>query len=273
MTRRAFLQAHNGPLGLCAFGLSLAAASAAFAGESPKERGKRLIGKVIDGLGGDAFRNMSTRTEIGRANSFYREQLTGFSAAHIYTKYLDPAAGSGIRQLQRQAFGKKQEDAVLFTPTEAYEVTYRGAKPLADEQVTRYHDSTMHDIFYILRERIDEAGMDFEATGVDVVENQRVESMEIYDSANRNITVWVNADSFVPVKQRFYRWDPTINDRHEEVTIYTKYRQVGGIMWPFAVSHERDGEMTSELLSEHVTINDALPDSMFELPNGIKILK
>lgn len=271
MTRRAFLSAHNGPFGLCAFALSLAAAPPAFGAESTRERGKRLIASVVDGLGGDAFRNMSTRTEIGQASSFYREQITGFSTAHIYTKYLDP--GSGIRQLQRQAFGKKQEDAVIFTSSEAYDVTYRGAKPLADEQVTRYHDTTLHDIFYILRERIDEPGMEFDAAGVDVVENQRVEAIEIYDSENRNITVWVNADTFVPVKQRFYRWDPTINDRHEEVTIYTKYRQVGGIMWPFAVSRERDGEMTFDLLSQHVSINDPLADSMFELPNGIKILK
>lgn len=264
MTRRALLTRVPA--------LSLAAATA-LRGETAKDRGRRLIDKVVQGMGGDAFRNMRTRTEIGRSSSFYRGQITGFSPAHIFTKYLEPGSGQEIHQLQRQAFGKKMEDAVIFTQTEAYEVTYRGAKPLADDQVTRYHDTTLHDIFYILRERLNEPGMEFEGSGIDVVENQPVETIEIYDSENRNLTVWVNSDFFTPVKQRFYRWDPTINDRHEEVTLYTKYRQVGGIQWPYAVARVRDGEMTYSLQCEHVTINDALADSMFELPNGIKILK
>src|SRR5580700_10640594 len=91
------------------------AASTAFAGETAKERGKRLVDKVLAGLGGDAFRNMRTRTEIGRASSFYRDKLTGYSPARIYTKYLEPDAKAGISQFQRQVFGKKLEDAVLFT--------------------------------------------------------------------------------------------------------------------------------------------------------------
>ena len=79
--------------------------------------------------------------------------------------------------------------------------------------------------------------------------------------------MWVNANTFLPVKQRYYRWDPIINDRREEVTRYTKYRDAGGgVMWPHATARERDTEMYSEMRSEHVTVNDALPDSMFELP-------
>jgi hypothetical protein len=258
------------------FALSFAASlpCAAFAAGTAKERGKLLVDKVIEGLGGDAFRNMRTRTEIGRASTFYRDNLTGYSPARIYTKYLEPNARAGILELQRQVFGKKQEDAVLFTENEAFDVTYRGAKPLADDKIKQFRENTLHDVFYILRQRLSEPGIEFEAAGIDVVENQRVELFDIYDSENRNVRVWVNANTFLPVKQRFYRWDATINDRREEVTLYTTYRDAGnGVMWPHTTSRERDTEKTSEMRSEHVTVNDPLPDSMFELPNGIKILK
>jgi hypothetical protein len=254
------------------FALSLAA-STALRAETGKERGKRLIGQVVQGLGGEAFRRMQTRTEIGRAYSFYREQISGLSVAHLYTKYRDTADGKGLLQVERQVFGKKLEDAVIFTPTESYDVTYRGAQPLGEEKFNQYRETTLHDVFYILRERLNEPGMEFEGTGKDVVENQPVETIEIYDSDNRNVTVWVNQDTFVPVKQRFYRWDETIKDRHEEVTRYTKYREVNGVMWPFSITRERDGGRNFQLYSEHVTINDALADSMFELPTGVKILK
>jgi hypothetical protein len=255
------------------FALSLAA-STAFAAESAKERGKRLVDKVISAVGGDAFRNMRTRTETGRAYSFYREQLSGLAIAHIYTKYLPPDAGTGILELQRQVFGKKLDDAVLFTESEAFEVTFRGARPLADDRVQQFRETTLHDVFYILRQRFSEPGIEFESAGSDVIENQPVEALDIFDAENRNVRVWVNSTTFLPAKQRFYRWDPTINDRREEVTRYSKYRDVGnGVMWPHATERERDTEKNFELYSEKVTVDDSLPGSMFELPNGIRILK
>ncbi len=265
MTRRTFA-------GLV--GASLAA-SAGFAAEpeGPKARGRRLADKVIYALGGDAFRNMRTRTETGRAYSFYREELNGLAVARIYTKYTD-GGGSGIRELQRQVFGKKLEDAVLFTANEAYDITYRGAKPLADDRVKQFRDTTLHDVFYILRVRLAEPGIEFESAGTDVMENQPVEILDIFDSQNRSVRVWVGSSTFLPVKQRFYRWDPTVNDRHEEVTRYSKYRDAGnGVMWPFDTERERDTEKIFQLFSDHVTVDDALDDSLFELPNGIKILK
>jgi hypothetical protein len=258
------------------FALALAAGSVAPAAlaETAKERGKRLADKIIDALGGDAFRNMRTRTESGRAYSFYREQLTGLSVARIYTKYSEPKANNSLREMQRQVFGKKLDDAVLFLGDEAYEVTFRGAKPLQDDRVKQFRESTLQDIFYILRQRMLEPGLEFEGAGADIIENQAVETLDVFDAENHQIRVWVNARTFLPAKQRFYRWDPIINDRREEVTRYSKYRAVNnGVMWPFATARERDTEKIFELYSEHVTVDDTLPDSLFQLPNGITILK
>jgi hypothetical protein len=258
------------------FAMTLAAASVAPAAlaETAKDRGKHLADQVVNALGGDAFRNMRTRTESGRAYSFYRDQLTGLSIARIYTRYSPAQGNTDLREMQRQVFGKKLDDAVLFLGDEAYEVTFRGAKPLQDDRVKQFRETTLQDIFYILRERMLEPGLEFEAAGADIIENQAVEMLDVFDAENRKVRVWVNARTFLPAKQRFYRWDPIINDRREEVTRYSKYREVNnGVMWPFATERERDTEKIFELYSEHVTVDDPLPDSMFQLPNGIKILK
>ncbi len=253
------------------FALSLVAGT--LAAETAKDRGKRLLDKTLEALGGDAFRNMRTRTETGRAYSFYHEKLSGLSIARMYTKYIEPDGKSPIYELQRQVFGKKQEDAVIFTTNDAYDVTYRGAKPLTDEQIQQFRDTTLHDVFYILRERIGEPGFEVEGSGADFVENQPAEMMDLFDSENRKVRLWVNSDTFLPVKQSFTRWDPIINDRREEVTRYSKYRSVGNnVMWPFVTERERDTEKIFVLYADHVSVDDALPDSMFELPNGIKML-
>ena len=243
-----------------------------------QERGKELVAKIVDALGGDVFRNMQTRTEIGRAYSFYRQEITGLAVARIYVKYLPRDAQipkDGVRLVEREVFGKKLEDAVIFTKKgEAYDVTYRGARPLADSRIKQFRDTTVQDIFYILRQRMDEPGIGFESRGSDIIENQPVQILGVFDSQNRDVTVWVNSDSFLPIRQRFYRWDPVINDRREEITRYAKYRDVGNrVMWPYDVQRERDGEKVYEMYAEKVTVGDPLAGSLFELPTGAKILK
>jgi hypothetical protein len=258
------------------FALTLAVAPAALAAGSAQERGRQIVEKTIDALGGDGFRNMTTRSETGRAYSFYHEQLNGLSVARLYTRYLaaEQAKGSPqVRLVERQVLGKKQEDSIILTAKEGYEVTFRGAKPLSDDRISQFRESTLHDFLYILRERLDEPGLEFEARGADVTENQPVETLDIYDSENRMVTVWINSDTWLPAKQRYYRWDPLIGERREEVTRYSRYRAAGdGVTWPHSVSRERDTEKIFEMYAEEVKVNQPLADSLFELPRGIKML-
>jgi hypothetical protein len=106
------------------------------------------------------------------------------------------------------------------------------------------------------------------------VENLPVEKLLFVDSENRQLTVWIHSSTMLPVKQSVKRWDPTINDRREEVTRYTKYREIGnGVMWPWDTQRERDGEKLFELYSDKVAIGESLAASMFELPPGVTVLK
>lgn len=258
------------------FALTLAAGSLARAADpaTQKQRGREIIQKTVNALGGDAFRNMRTRTESGSASSFYHSQLTGLSPAHLYTKYLPADYTGPLRQMQREAFGKKQDDIVIFTASDIWEITYRGAEKFAADRFEQYRNSTMQDVFYLLRTRFEEPGLEFAATGSDVVDNRPVEVVEIYDSEDRNITVWIHSDTFLPVRQRFRRWDPVIKERRDEVANFSNYRSAGGgVMWPWRTDRERDGEKIYQFYSDHVTVGDPLADSLFELPKGIKILK
>ena len=130
------------------FALALAAGAAQLRGETAKERGKLLADRVVEGLGGARSVTWRRTRKSAAPTRFYHEQLNGLSVARIYTKYLQPdKQPDGIFQLQRQVLGKHQEDAVIFTTNEGYEVTFRGAKPLPDDQVKRYRETTLHDIF------------------------------------------------------------------------------------------------------------------------------
>lgn len=257
--------------------LLTAAGIAATAGhaETSQERGKRVIDECVEALGGQKFLTLDNVVETGRAYSFYREQLNGLSIARISRRFLnkveDPSKTLAV--LEREDFGKKFDWGVLFQQNDAYDITFRGARPLATERFERYKRSTIRDIFYILRERLHEPGLIFESRGADVWDNNPVEIVDITDADNNQVTVYFHRTTKLPLRQVMVWRDPATKVRNEEITVYTKFREVDGVQWPQTIQRNRNGEKVYELFADSLEINKSLPGSTFELPAGMKRLK
>jgi len=255
----------------------LALCAVAGQAETAHERGKRVIHEVLQTLGGDAFLRMEDRVESGRAYSFFRDELAGLSVARLYTRYLtrpEPPAPGNIYVRERQSFGKKDEtSAVLFTENAAWEITFRGARPLQDQRYANYKDSTQRNIFYILRQRLGEPGLEFYSKGTDFLQNRPVEIVDITDAANVTVTVYIDQLSKLPVRQVFRRRNEQFKDFDTEETVFAKYRDVGGgVKWPFDVRRDRNGEKVFEMFADSVEINKNLTDDRFTLPANLKLL-
>jgi len=256
---------------------TLLAAQFLLRAETPEQRGKRVVDECLDALGGDRFLNVQTRVESGRAYSFYRDSLTGLSIARIYTRYDSGVTDTthNLAQHERDNYGKKEDYGTLLTDKEAWDITFRGARPLPADRFTRYKETTLRDIFYIIRVRLHEPGWIMESKGADVIENRPVEIVDLTDADNLTTTVYFDQITKLPVRQVFFRRDPVTKDRNEEVTHFTKYRDAGeGVQWPFAIERDRNGEKIYEIFSTSVEINDkkASADTLM-LPSSINLLK
>jgi hypothetical protein len=250
--------------------------SALLHAETKLERGKRLVDECVTALGGERFLSMQDRVESGRAYSFYREQLNGLTVAKLYTRYLPPVPDTAntLAVVEREFFGKKEDSSVLFSPDEAWDITFRGARPIPTEQFERYKESTLRNILYILRVRLREPGMIFESRGADVLSNRPVEIIDVTDAQNRTTTVYFDQSTKLPVRQVFYRRNPETKDKDEEVTEFSKYRDVGGgAQWPFTIHRERNSEKIYEMYAETGEIPKKIPENLFVLPSTIKLLK
>jgi hypothetical protein len=245
---------------------------AARAAETHEERAKRVIEEAVQALGGEAFLHMQDRVESGRAYSFYNNQISGLSIATIYTRYLPPVPGK-VEVREREAYGKDQKSgATLFREDGAWEITFRGARPMDDQRYDDYQDSTLHDVMYILRQRLNEPGMDFYSQGSDIFDNEPVEIVDITDAENRTVTVYFSQFTKLPIRQMFKRRNPLYKDLDQEVTLFAKYRDVGGVMWPWNIRRDRNGEKIYEMYSDSVQINQDLKDDLFTLSGNVKIL-
>ena len=259
VTRRAFLSS---------------TAVAALAADPAIEKGKQIVAEAVAALGGDAFLKVKDRLEEGRVYSFYREQLAGLSKAKIYTQYLDKASDKGLAVRERQAFGKDEDTAVLFDEKgEGWDITFRGARPMPAATMQRYLESTPRNILYLIRHRLQEPGMVIEAAGTEVLVNEPVNLVDFTDKDNRTVTVYFHYSTKLPIRQKFYRRDPQTKERIEEVTLFSKYRDVGGgVKWPMAIRRDRDGEKIYEIFSDKVSVNLNFNDAIFTLPGDIKKL-
>ena len=247
------------------------------AAQSKQERGRKIVDDALEALGGARFLAMRDREEEGRVYSFYRERLQGMSIARIYTHYVlkpDSPSADFVGVYERQSFGKKKEDsAVLFNESGGYQVSYRGATPLPADRLERYRESTIRNVFYILRQRLNEKGLLFDFQSSEVFQNLPVDVVNIVDSENRTTTVYFHHSSKLPVRQVFFHRDAVTKEKDEEVTVFTKYRDAGGVKWPYSIMRERNGEKIFEIFSESVTIGLAMNEDLFKLPTGVKILK
>ena len=256
--------------------LSLLSVPVHVLGQPDPVRGRKVVDEAIAALGGDSFLRMQDRIERGRAYSFYNEQLSGLSRANIYTRYLtrpEPPPPDFIGQRERQAFGKKEDVYIVFNELGGHEITYRGARPLPAATITRWKESLSHNILYILRMRVGEPGLSFELRGTDIFNNVPVNVIDVVDSLGNVTVVFFDKNSKLPVRQQWINRDPRTRAQNEEVTIFSKFRDIGGgILWPFVILRERNGQKIFEMFADEIQVNQGLTDDLFTLPGDVKML-
>lgn len=234
-------------------------------------RGKKVIEDAVAALGGATFLTMMDRTENGRAYSYYHDQISGLSIAKIYTRYgtVDPAkSGEDLGQREKEVFGRTEDTAVLFLENAGWDISWRGNKPMEQERFDRYRESTLRNVLYMFRQRLKEPGMIFESQGSDVVENLPVDIVNITDSENHVVRVQFHQSTKLPVRQIYKRKNSVTKEQDEEVTLFARYRDAGGVQWPHQIRRERNGDKVYEIFSESVKINSKdVTDGLFTLPD------
>jgi hypothetical protein len=242
-------------------------------GQSNANKGRQIVNQAIAALGGERFVHMQTRTAVGRIYSFFHDQLSGLDIAHIYTEYLPQKSPKELAIREREVLGKKQDYSYLFLQDQGWDITFRGARPIPDESWDRYVRTTQNDILYFLKNRANEPGMLYDYVGTDVYLSTHVEIVDITDPENRTIRVYFDHNTMLPVRETYTWMDPETRYRNEEQTDYDKYRDAGGVMWPFSIERERNGYKSYQMFATTVEIDRPLPPKIFDLPPGAKVLK
>jgi hypothetical protein len=257
-------------LGLCA--LTLAQSPSGSPANSP-DAGRKMIDKTVAALGGDKFLNMRNRVATGRIYGFFHDQISGRELVKSYVNYLSSPSPAGLAVEERQLLGKKLDYSNLFTPTGAWDITFRGARSYPPEDWSRYVRTTRNDILYILRCRLNEPGMQFDYIGSDIYVSRHMEIVDITDSTDQTVRVFLDHNTMLPMHETYAWFDEKTREHNDAAADFDKYRDSGGAMWPFVVERQRNGYKVFQLFADTEAIDQPLPPGIFDLPPGAQVLK
>jgi hypothetical protein len=243
--------------------------------QTRQERGKQLVDEALASLDGDAFLQIDNITVRGRAYSFYNAQVRGLARVTMIDRFeeMQPNAdGDWLPVSRREVYTEKGDYYAVFQNGRGWEITYRGARPLREEVIERYRVAVRRDFFYFLRYRLNEPGLYYYHLGVEIIDNEPTDAVEITDAEGQLVTLYFRQSDGLPHQQLYLRRDPKTRIPYEEKTIWSKYRDVGGATLPWNIRRERDGERIFEQYASEVVVNQPIDDCLFSLPGGIDML-
>lgn len=248
-----------GILAMLLLGAPLAARAQEQAAAEPPDRGQQVFDKMIEALGGEKYLTLTGMLREGRIYDFDSGVLAGSG-----TRFKDYLKFPDREWLE---FGKKGNIVYLYSGEQGWELDKQGITEATPESLKGWQEGNNKDPEYLFRFRVREEELPIYYNGKEFVDNRMVHILEILDSDNESVMVYVDSRSYLPVQLRYSRHDELRRGRVPIVEYYGKYIDVGGVQVPFHFTRERDGQRVMEVFFKEVTLDDETPDGFFTLEN------
>jgi len=256
--------------------------SAAAPASATDNRGRKLLDEMVTALGGDTWLHRKYWKIEGKVGSFYKGQPTEgvygfeeyyranpFGQRDVIVTHFGPLAVLGLPGSDHR------DDAVVWTPTEGWEVTYKGKKALTDKETDEFRRRQAHTIDVVVNEWLKQPGVVVTYEGSDMVERHLVDKVSVLTAANDVVTLNLDENSHLPLSRTYQYRDPQFKDLDTDVEQYDSYQPVQGILTPFAITRLHNGDTVSQRFITKVTYMDTLSDALFnpDLPLEKKVKK
>ncbi len=239
-------------------------------------KGRALLDKMIQALGGDAYLNYTSRADKGRTYSFFRGNPKGESLQFVHQwqwpdKDRFEIAVSGGSFLSDWIVGmppieiSKKTNVVAYVHNgdKGYEITYKGTAQEEKKQTFEFVRRRAHSLEVVLRQWLKQPGTLVFYSGTAIADRRLVEQVTIMNAQNDSVIISIDPDTFLPLR-RIFTFRDEQNYKTDDIIAYANYRRVEGIMTPMSVVRMHDGEIVAQQFLSDVHYNVALPASQFE---------
>src|SRR5580658_4932212 len=223
--------------------------------EQSAAKAKAILQQAIDALGGPPYLNVHDVTCIGRLSQFgHSGELNGFEH---FIDYAQPPFKDRTENLPKRNIISVNSDDKGWT------LDRGGVSEATITDIATFQEDIKKDIDNILRHRIHEAGMIFRYGGIDVVDYQEADWVELVDSDNRTFRIAIARSTHLPIRKVVDTRDANTRMRTDEIEYYSNYHPMDGVQTPFQITRERNGIKIYQVFFDSCQYNTNISDALF----------
>jgi hypothetical protein len=236
-------------------------------GAEQDKRGRILLNQMVTALGGAMWLNRRTALFHGNTASFFRGEPTLGSPPYWDLKQYPIGTQP---EADRIEFTKKRDIVQIWTPTNGFEITYKGNKPLPADIVAEYLRRQTHSIDAIVRVWMNQPATIVLYEGPTQVERRPADKVTLLAPNNDAVTLELDASSHLPLRRSYETRNQQFKDLDEEQETYEDYHQVQGIMTPFNITRYHNGDIAGARYILSVEYNVSTTPDMFDTTLPLK---
>jgi hypothetical protein len=152
---------------------------------------------------------------------------------------------------------------VIYSGQEGWSLDKSGVSNQPDDLVKNFHEQVKSEMNHVLRNRVNEPGMDVEYGGPDLIDLKEAEWIEFNDSEHRDMRLGIDKYTHLPLRWIVASRDPETRVTTEIITAYTQYQLQDGVKTPLSVELLRNDRKVSQTFFSVCKYNSNLAPQLF----------
>jgi len=236
--------------------------------EQSAAKARQVLQQAIQALGGAEYRGVKDSTCIGRLSTFeHNGTVTGTvkfvtsvklpdkdRTEYSYKTYTDII----VAQLH-----KTNMTADAHNGDRGWTLNGGGVEDLPADAIALIQEQRRKSLNVLLRERLNEPGLEFRWGGTEVIDLRRVDWVEINDAEHHTMRLAFDESTHLPSRTVYETLDPATRERNEEIEYYSNFHTIQGVGTPYQRARERNGLKFYQAFYDECRYNTGLSDSLF----------
>lgn len=204
-------------------------------------KARTLLNQMTAALGSDRRMQRQDYRLEGRTSSFFKNNPTGSTE---YVLYHHPLAGTTFED--RIELTKKRDIVQIWTPTDGYEVTFKGRKDLPKEDRELYFQRQKYSLDSLVTTWVNDPKAIVVYSGRNLVSRRQADTVTIINASNESVTIDLEAETHLPIRRTFKARNEKYKDFDEDSEEYSDWHSETGTPVPFATTRYFNGDMVSQ---------------------------
>jgi hypothetical protein len=220
------------------------------------DQARAALDAMVQALGGELWLNIDNMERHGHIAAFFQGNpdpgTTEFLEFHQWPDH------------DRIEYTSHRDVVQFYLGRQAWEVTYRGKKPLDKDIAEDYLRRRDHSIETAVKVWMKDPNTILLYEGQHMVERHLGEQVTLISPQNEAITILMDTQTHLPLARTFQWRDPIYHDKNTDTEEYDDYHTIQGFPTPFTVTRLKNGDPVRQYFVDRVKFNENLPPDFWD---------